>query len=276
MLQEVIEQAAAPGLEAELLEARLVLGADAEAARPDGGAPGWQRTALACAHRLGDRAALAHVHYDLGNVSGRLGDYRAADEHVRKALELFTDLGDRASVGRARYGLAVLLDQQDRYDEALNHAVEALRLRRSFADRAAVAYSENAVGWILAHPASPTRRCGTAAGRWSMHTESGSRSGVADTLDSIAFAYGQARRTTSRSIAHYEQALAMLPLLGDPQGEAIALADLGDMQLAAGLARAPAQLGAGAGRADQDPRRGHQRVRGGWPSSAGTTPGAGR
>ena len=52
-----------------------------------------------------------------------------------------------------------------------------------------------------------------------MHRESGSRSGVADTLDSIAFAYGQLA-DYERAIAHYEQALAMYRLLGDPQGEA--------------------------------------------------------
>ncbi len=194
---------------------------------------GVARTAVLSAGRLGDRAALAHVHCELGNVTGRLGDYRTADEHVRKAVELFTDLGDLASVGRARYGLAVLLSQQDRWDEALNYAVEALRLRRSLADSAAVAYSENVVGWILAHTGQPDAALWYCRRALDMHTESGSRSGVADTLDSIAFAYGQLA-DYERSIAHYEQALAMFRLLGDPQGEATAWLDLGDIQLAAG------------------------------------------
>ena len=191
------------------------------------------RTAVLCAGRLGDRAALAHVHCELGNVTGRLGDFRAADEHVRKALELFADLGDLASVGRARYGLAVLLSQQGRWDEALDHAVEALRLRRSLADSAAIAYSENAVGWILAHLGQPDAALWYCRRALDMHTESGSRSGVADTLDSIAFAYGQLA-DYERSIAHYEQALAMFRLLGDPQGEAAAWLALGDIQLASG------------------------------------------
>ncbi len=65
-----------------------------------------QRTAVLAAGRLGDRDALAHVHYELGHVSGRLGDYESADEHLRQALDLFTDLGDLVSVGRVRHGLA--------------------------------------------------------------------------------------------------------------------------------------------------------------------------
>jgi DNA-binding SARP family transcriptional activator/tetratricopeptide (TPR) repeat protein len=195
------------------------------------------RTAVLSAGRLGDRDALAHVHCELGNVTGRRGDYRAADEHLRKALELFTGLGDQASVGETRYCLGVLLAKQERWDEALNHAVEALRLRRALADSAAVAYSENVVGWILAHTGQPDAALWYCRRALDMHTESGSRSGVADTLDSIAFAYGQLA-DYERSIAHYEQALAMFRLLGDPQGEAAAWLDLGDIQLAAGQADA--------------------------------------
>ena len=99
--------------------------------------------------------------------------------------------------------------------------MEALRLRRSLADSAAVAYSENVVGWILAHLGQPDAALWYCRRALDMHTESGSRSGVADTLDSIAFAYGQLA-DYERSIAHYEQALAMYRLLGDPQGEAFA------------------------------------------------------
>jgi tetratricopeptide (TPR) repeat protein len=191
------------------------------------------RTAVLSAGRLGDHDALAHVHRELGNVTGRQGDYGAADEHLRKALELFTDLGDLASVAGARHSLAALLSHQERWDEALNHAVEALRLRRALADSAAIAYSENAVGWILAHLGQLDAALWYCRRALDMHTESGSRSGAADTLDSIAFAYGQLA-DYERSIAHYERALTMFRLVGDPHGEAAAWLDLGDIQLAAG------------------------------------------
>jgi tetratricopeptide (TPR) repeat protein len=191
------------------------------------------RTAVLCADRLGDRDALAHAHCELGNATARHGDYRAADEHLRKALELFTELGDTASVGQTQYRLGVLLAHQERWDEALAHAVEALRLRRSLADRAPLAYSENMVGWILAHTGQPDAALSYCRRALGMHTESGSRTGMADTLDSIAFAYGQLA-DYERSIAHYEQALEIYRLLGDPQGEATAWLDLGDIQLASG------------------------------------------
>jgi DNA-binding SARP family transcriptional activator/tetratricopeptide (TPR) repeat protein len=192
-----------------------------------------QGTAVLAAGRLGDRDALAHVHYELGSVSGRLGDYSAAEEHLRQALDLFTELGDRASVGQARHGLALLFNLQERYDEALDHAVEALRLRRSFADSAVIAYSENAVGWILAHLGQPDAALWYCRRALEMHTESGSRTGIADTLDSIAYACAQ-QADYAQSIAHYERAQEMYRLLGDLEGEADSRLHLGDVQLDSG------------------------------------------
>jgi DNA-binding SARP family transcriptional activator/Tfp pilus assembly protein PilF len=192
-----------------------------------------QRTALTCADRLGDPVGLAHVHYDLGQVSGRLGEFPAGYEHLSWALELFTQLGDRASIGQVRHGLALLLLWQGRYAEALEHALEALRLRRAFADRAAVAYSENAVGWIYAHVgrhAEALRHCRRAL---EMHRETGSRSGAADTLDSIGYAYGELA-DYEQAIEHYDQALDIYRELGEPENQSGSLIRLGDVQLAAG------------------------------------------
>ena len=196
-----------------------------------------QRMALTAADRLGHTDALAHVHYDLGHVSGRLRDYQAADAHLRRALELFIELGDRAGVGQAQHGLALLLSQQDRNAEALEHGVEALRLRRAFADSAAVAYSENMVGWIRAHLGGQEEALAHCRRALELHRDSGSRSGVADTLDSIAYIYGRLA-DYPRAIDHYEQALAMYRHIGDPEGEASSLLHLGDVQLAEGLSRA--------------------------------------
>jgi DNA-binding SARP family transcriptional activator len=192
-----------------------------------------QRTAVLAAGRLGDRDALARVHSELGNVSGRLGDFQASGEHLRQALELFTELGDRGAVGEVLNGLAVLCAQQDRYDEALEHAAEGLRVRRSLEDEAAIAYSENGVGWILAHLGQPDAALWYCQRALSMHREAGSRTGVADTLDSIAYAYGELE-DYPQATAHYEEAVAMYRILGDPHSEAGSLLRLGDIRLASG------------------------------------------
>jgi len=192
-----------------------------------------QRKALTSAQRLGDPVGLANVHYDLGHVSTRLGDFDAAHEHLGQALDLFTQLGDRVNIGQVRHGLALLFEHQERYAEALEHATEALRLRRSFADPAVVAYSENAVGWIHAHLGNYEEALRHCQGALDLHRESGSRSGAADTLDSIAYVH-ERLADYAQAIAHREQALGIYRDIGDPQMESYSLIHLGDAQLAAG------------------------------------------
>jgi DNA-binding SARP family transcriptional activator/tetratricopeptide (TPR) repeat protein len=192
-----------------------------------------QRTSLACALRLRDPVALAHVHYELGHVSERLGDFEEGHAHLAQALDLFVMLGDEVNIAQTRHGLSALLNRQGRYAEALEHAKEGLRLRRSVATPAMVAYSENAVGWLYAHlgqHAEALRHCELAL---ELHRASGSRTGAADTLDSIAFVYEQLA-DTGQALAHYEQALDIYRNIGDPEGESRGLIMLGDVQFAAG------------------------------------------
>jgi tetratricopeptide (TPR) repeat protein len=66
-----------------------------------------------------------------------------------------------------------------------------------------------------------------------MHTESGSRTGIADTLDSMAYAYGRLA-DYGQSIAHYQRSIEAYRLLGDLQGEATSRLHLGDVQHASG------------------------------------------
>ena len=192
-----------------------------------------QRTALVAALRLRDPVGLAHVHYELGHVSGRLGAFAEGHAHLEEALKLFTTLGDQVKIGQVRHGLAILLNLEDRYAEALEHATESLRLRRSYADMAAVAYSENAVGWIYAHLGRHAQALLHCQRALELHRESGSRSGAADTLDSIAYAYSRLA-DHGQAIAHYEQALELYRNIGDLDGESACLIQLGDVQLTAG------------------------------------------
>jgi tetratricopeptide (TPR) repeat protein len=193
-----------------------------------------QRTAALAAGRLSDREALAHVHMELGRVSGSLRDFDTAEEHLRMALNLFTELGDLHNVSQTRYCLAVKAAKQERYEEALDHATDSLRLRRALDDSGATAYSENVMGWILAHLGQSDAALWYCRRALELHQQWGSRSGAADTLDSIAFAYGQLKDYV-QSIAHYEQAVELYQSFGDPQGEAHSRLCLGDVQSAAGL-----------------------------------------
>jgi tetratricopeptide (TPR) repeat protein len=185
-----------------------------------------QQKALESALRLRDSVAQAHVHYELGAVSGQLGDFEEGYEHLARALDLSMMLGERLNIALARYGLSVLLDQQGRHAEALEHATASLRLRLSCADPAVVAYSENGVGWLYAHLGQYAEALAHRQRGPQLHRASGSRSGEADTLDSIAYTYS--------ALGDYGQALDIYRNIGDLEGESRSLIQLGDLELAAG------------------------------------------
>jgi len=85
----------------------------------------------------------------------------------------------------------------------------------------------------LAHLGQPDAALWYCRRALEMHREADCRSAIADTLDSIGYAYGQLG-DFPQAIAHYEQAGEMLRLLGESHPEALSRLHLGDAQLAAG------------------------------------------
>ncbi len=76
---------------------------------------------------------------------------------------------------------------------------------------------ENGVGWLYAHLGQydqALEHCGQAL---TLHRESGNRGGVADTLDSLGFAY-LCLGDRARARNHYEQAIALLDAVAAPAG----------------------------------------------------------
>jgi tetratricopeptide (TPR) repeat protein len=107
-----------------------------------------QRTAVDAAERAGDLRGLGHAHHHLGYALDLAGDGHAAESHLRRALDAFTQAADDPGRGLALHGLAQVLQGQGRPDEALPVAVEALRLRAAIGPLAAAASSENSLGAI--------------------------------------------------------------------------------------------------------------------------------
>jgi tetratricopeptide (TPR) repeat protein len=192
-----------------------------------------QQIALTTATRLGDPLALAHAHYLLGHALAEMGDYEAADPHVRQALDLFRGLGDRANEAYVLNGLAGMLEKQQRFTEALAVALDALRMLKAVGHWWTQATLENGVGWLYAHLGQYDQaliHCQRALG---LHRESGHRGGAADTLDSIGFVYLKLGDTTQAK-AHYTRAIEAYREIASPFGEGNSLAGLGDALLAEG------------------------------------------
>ena len=187
---------------------------------------------LKAAQRLGDLQAQAIIHICLASAYGRLGRHDAANEQMRRALELYEALDDQAGKAHAHRTLTWVLDRQGRYREALTHAEQAVELFRIAGRPAGQARALNAAGWFhiqLGAPEEGLRLCQRAL---DLQMEIADRFGLVDTLDSIARAHACMARY-DEATACYQQARQLCREFDDRYDEAQILVHLGDMSLAA-------------------------------------------
>jgi DNA-binding SARP family transcriptional activator/Tfp pilus assembly protein PilF len=187
---------------------------------------------LKAARRLADLQAQAIIHICLASAYGRLGRHDAANEQMRRALELYEVLDDQAGKAHAHRTLTWVLDRQGRYREALTHAEQAVELFRIAGRPAGQARALNAAGWFhiqLGAPAEGLRLCQRAL---DMQMEIADRFGLVDTLDSIARAHASLARY-DEATACYRQARQLCREFDDRYDEAQILVHLGDTSLAA-------------------------------------------
>ncbi|MGC4758300.1 BTAD domain-containing putative transcriptional regulator [Micromonospora trifolii] len=194
---------------------------------------GTQQIALAAASRIGDQAGQGHAHRSLGLACSRLRRYDEADDHLRRALDLFTDVGDDAGRAHTCLNLGQLAERQGQHQKALRHSRQALALFRGTGNRAGQGYTLNAVGWqeaLLGNYHHALESCGEAL---RMLQEVDDVQGQADTWDSLGHAHHQLG-DDRRAIACYEHALDLFTQVNDRYAEAGTYVNLGGSHRALG------------------------------------------
>ncbi|MEU8181576.1 tetratricopeptide repeat protein [Micromonospora sp. NPDC049047] len=187
---------------------------------------GTQRIALAAASRIGDQSGQGQAHRSLGLACSRLRRHDEADDHLRRAFDLFTEVGDDAARAHTCLNLGQLAERRGQHHEALHHSRRALTLFRRAGNRAGQGYTLNAVGWqegLLGNHHSALRSCGEAL---RMLQEVGDVQGQADTWDSLGHAHHQLG-DDRRAIACYEHALDLFTQVNDRYAEAGTYLNLG-------------------------------------------------
>lgn len=195
-----------------------------------------QRTALAAATRLGDKAGQAAVRRLLAHNCARRGDSSQARALLTECLTLYRQLGDPAGAARVHQSLSWVADTQNRSAEALSHDQQALVMFQELANLAGQAQARNAAGWHHARLGDyrmARRLCRQAL---ALYRELGNSSGEAQTWHSLGYA---AHHLGDRvqAIACYQRALHLFGELGIRLNEATTLTHLADTYDAAGDSR---------------------------------------
>ena len=229
--------------------------------------------ALRVAERLGDRAAQASAHNDLGLAYARQGRYARAITHQRESLAVSRELGDRPAQAAVLSNLSLAYGETGGYPEALACLEESLSLQRETGDRqgnaatlmnfgsiyARLGRIDEAIGCLqesvglfraledLQGQARSLSHLGLAHERLGHHAEAiacqqasldicrelGNRDGEAESLNHLGAVFGRIGRFPE-AIACQRDSLAIARALGARRLEAMALRDLGDALGAAG------------------------------------------
>lgn len=192
-----------------------------------------ERTALAAAQQLGDRAAEAAVQQRLGFACARIGDYDNAYAHLELALNIHTEREDHAGQAYVRNALAIALNYEGRYAEALEQAQQSLKSYTAVGDQSGRALALNSVGWfhaILGDHRQAHSYCGQAL---ELCRDVGNEDGEASALDSLGYVHFQLGNHDDAT-AYYQQAIDIHRMIGSRLGLAEVLDHLGDVGHAAG------------------------------------------
>jgi DNA-binding SARP family transcriptional activator/tetratricopeptide (TPR) repeat protein len=189
--------------------------------------------ALAAGHRLGDRAAMACAHRNLGSAYSFLGRYTEAPNHLEQALVLCGELGDQRGQAQAHLVLGSCRSRQNRPDDALVQAGKALELfRAQGGDAAWQAQALNNLGWYRAQRGDYQQALDLCRQALALVRRTDHVIGEAHTWDSLGYAYHHLKRYEQATDC-YRHAVKLFQQLGDRYHEADILAHLGDTHHAA-------------------------------------------
>lgn len=186
-----------------------------------------QEKALKAAIRLGDPAARAVIHRELGWAYARLARYQDALKQHRESLTLFAELGDDVGAAHTHHAISFMWEQQGKHAMALTHSKLALNHANAAGSLSWQAHALDALGrnYVeLGNYSEALTHCPLAL---DLHRTLGNRLGEANTLASLGYAYHHVGRH-DEAITSYTDSIAEYQRLGDSYNEATTLVRLGD------------------------------------------------
>lgn len=191
------------------------------------------RDTLRAAEIAGDKPGQAHSHHGLGMVLADLGQYEAAEDHLRQALTLFTALGLAERAAQAHLALGYVFDCRNEDRAAFREGRLALVGYRHLQHLPGQAVALNNIGWSLAKLGRPGLGIGPCRQSLELNQSTGDVQGQAGAWDSLGYIHGLLGNL-DESIACYDRAAQLYQAVSGRRDEAGSLQRLGDAYHAAG------------------------------------------
>jgi tetratricopeptide (TPR) repeat protein len=182
--------------------------------------------ALGVARRLGDRAAQAQTHNDLGACYYRQGRYEQALAHLRESLTIRRELDDSTGQALSLGNLGRLYQALGRYEEALACLQESLAICQDLGDRRGQAGCLANLGELYQRQGRDEEALVCLSVSLAIRQHMADRHGQAHSLGNLGIVYERQGRYEV-ALAHLRESLAICQELGDSPSEAKSLHELG-------------------------------------------------
>jgi len=149
-------------------------------------AQSWYQASLDGYRRLGDRAGIAGLTKNSGNVAYRRGEYAAAAAQYREALALFREIGDRWGIASSLGNLANVVQAEGDSTGARQLQEDCLVLARELGDHRMTAYTLHNLGSLAQQQGDWPQARTFYAESLTMKRALGDRRGAASLLVSLA------------------------------------------------------------------------------------------
>jgi DNA-binding SARP family transcriptional activator/Tfp pilus assembly protein PilF len=230
-LLRLIQQAAARGLDAHAWQLPwcIAVPLDQRGYWHDWAAA--QRTAVAAARRLNDRAGLARARHSLGQACIRLGREAEGKAQLNGALQLYGQLADRSGQAHVHLCFSVISEQHHQIKDAMASTERALDLLGPGVNPYLRATALNNMGWCCAQNGDYVKALSWCEQALALHQELGSRSDEAYVWNTTGYAHHHLGRY-ALAIECYQRALRLGE--GNHYENGRTLTSLGDSYQAAG------------------------------------------
>jgi DNA-binding SARP family transcriptional activator/DNA polymerase III delta prime subunit len=191
------------------------------------------QTALSVACRVGDRAAQAQAHNDLGLMDWGAGRYAQALARHEQSLAIRRELSDRPGQVASLINLGMVAASEGRYDQAVAYNRQSLAIANELGDRRGQANSLANLGEVYQRQGRSQEALACLHDSLAIYRGLGHRHGRAQSLRELGVVY-QRQGRSQEALACLHDSLAIYRGLGDRHGQAQSLRELGVMLRALG------------------------------------------